>query len=195
MLRMRLIGDVSTDALEDGGVVAYAKTDILIEEGINNALVQCVAVVDGHEVVMSDKHKIDVITIETTEEYENNFATTDDQKDIVNFVKLEKNPDIEEDEEERGGNLWIPLKPVNDMDDYQDMFKVDNDIEADDNDDAHFMRPSELPKAPMLKQEKERKSQSIETAAPVSMVFSSSSTILSTSVLLAIALSLSTLFH
>ena len=52
-------GDVSSDALEDGGVVAYAKTDILMEEGFNNAVVQCVAVVDGQETVMSDKHKID----------------------------------------------------------------------------------------------------------------------------------------
>merc|ERR1712123_391376 len=38
-------GDVSSEALEDGGVVAYAKTDILIEDDFENALIQCVAVV------------------------------------------------------------------------------------------------------------------------------------------------------
>merc|ERR1712106_1254182 len=61
-------GDVSSEALDDGGAVAYTKTDILIEDGFENALIQCVAVVEGQEMVMSEKHKIDLISIEDPQE-------------------------------------------------------------------------------------------------------------------------------
>ena len=202
--------DVSSDALEDGGVVAYAKTDILMEGGFNNALVQCVAVVNGQEKVMSDKHKIDIITIEALEEevetkedlqsyqYEQQDDKTPEDDHSVGtafqLVKLEKTPDIKE--QERSRELWIPLDPVDNIDDYQEMFHVDyNEVHEENENQEPFQRPSALPEAPMLKQEKEHKSQSIETAAPVAMVFSSSSTIFSPSLFLAVILSISTLLH
>ena len=201
--------DVSSDALEDGGVVAYAKTDIFMEEGFSNALVQCVAVVGGQEIAMSDKHKIDIIAMEELEEeiateeetqsyqHEQTDKTlkNDDSKETVfKLVKLEKTPDIEE--QERSRELWIPLEPVDDIDDYQQMFEVDDHKDQEENfDQDYFLRPSALPEAPMLKQEKEHKSQSIETVVPVAMVFSSSPAIFFSSMLLAVALSCSILFH
>merc|ERR1711970_1037071 len=202
--------DVSSDALEDGGVVAYTKTDILMEEGFNNAFVQCVAVVDGQETVMSDKHKIDIIAmdeleeeIETEEEAQSYQYEQQDEKTSENYhsketvfklVKLEKRPDIEE--QERSRELWIPLEPVDNINDYQEMSDVeDNEVQEENENEDPFHRASALPEAPMLKQEKQQKSQSIETAAPVSMVFSSSSKILFSSTLLAVTLSFSTLFH
>jgi len=203
-------GDVSSDALEDGGVVAYAKTDILMEEGLNNAVVQCVAVVDGQETVMSDKHKIDTIAMEEQDEeiktekeiqsyqYEQQDEKTSEnyhsKETVFKLVKLEKRPDIEE--QERSRELWIPLEPVDNINDYQEMFDVEyNEVQEENENEDPFHRASALPEAPMLKQEKQQKSQSIETAAPVSMVFSSSSKILFSSTLLAVTLSLSTLFH
>ena len=57
-------GDVSSENLEDGGVVAFANIDILIEDGFTNALIQCAAVVEAQEEIMSQKHKIDIIYIE-----------------------------------------------------------------------------------------------------------------------------------
>jgi len=201
--------DVSSDALEDGGVVAYAKTDIFMEEGFNNALVQCVAVVEGQETAMSDKHKIDIIAMEELEEeieteketqsyqYEQKDKTleNDNSKETVfKLVKLEKTPDIEE--QERSRELWIPLEPVDDIDDYQQMFEVDDQKDQEENfDQDYFLRPSALPEAPMLKQEKEHKSQSVETVVPVAMVFSSSPATFFSSMLLVVALSLLTLFH
>merc|ERR1719320_697309 len=202
--------DVSSDALEDGGVVAYAKTDILMEGGFNNALVQCVAVVNDQEKVMSDKHKIDIITIEALEEevetkedlqsyqYEQqDDKTPEDDHSLgtaFQLVKLEKTHDIKE--QERSRELWIPLDPVDNIDDYQEMFHVDyNKVHEENENQEPFQRPSALPEAPMLKQEKEYKSQSIETAAPVAMVFSSSSTIFSPSLFLAVILSISILLH
>jgi len=201
--------DVSLDALEDGGVVAYTKTDILMEEGFNNAVVQCVAVVEGQETVMSDKHKIDIIAmdeleeeIETEEEtqsykYEQKDKTLENdhsEETVFQLVKLEKTPDSEEPERSR--ELWIPLEPVDDIDDYQQMFEVEDHKDQEQNfDQHHFLRPSALPEAPMLKQEKEHKSQSIETVVPVAMVFSSSPAIIFSSLLLAVTLSFSTLFH
>jgi len=187
-------GDVSSDALEDGGVVAYAKTDILMEEGFNNALVQCVAVVDGQEVAMSEKHKIDETYIEEIEEDENTYIAEYPDENLVNFVEL-KNKHDSEVEEERTRKLWIPLKPVEDIDDYEDLLEPSKDLEENENVDDYFLRPSELPDTPMLKQEKEYKYQSAETAVPVSRVFSSSTAIFSSSIMLAMALSFSTLFH
>jgi len=67
--------------------------------------------------------------------------------------------------------------------------------EENENVEDYFLRPSELPDTPMLKQEKEYKYQSAETAVPVSRVFSSSTTILSSSMILVLALSFSTLYH
>merc|ERR1712212_772839 len=184
-------GDVSSDALEDGGVVAYAKTDILMAEGFNNVLVQCVAVVDGQEVAMSEKHKIDEIYIKENEKDEETFIADYHDEDVAHFVELKNKIDTEV-EEERTRNMWIPLKPVDDIDDYQDMVEPNNNLEENENVEDYFLRPSELPDTPMLKQEKEYKYQSAETAVPVSRVFSSSTTILSSSIILALALSFST---
>merc|ERR1719320_740686 len=106
--------DVSSDALEDGGVVAYAKTDILMEGGFNNALIQCVAVLNDEEVVISEKHKIDIIPAEEQKEdvetkgdkhsyqfaeYDEKLSENDHSEEkIVKLVKLEKTPDIENQE-------------------------------------------------------------------------------------------------
>jgi len=202
--------DVSSDALEDGGVVAYAKTDILMEAGLSNALIQCVAVSNDQEVAISEKHKIDIILMEESEEESENeedkhsyqFAEYDEklsendhsEEKIVKLVKLEKTPDIEN--QERGRELWIPLEPVTDIGDYQEIFEVeDHKDHEEENDQDYFLRPSALPEAPMLKQEKEHKSPSVETAAPVAMVFSSSSTIFSPYLLLAVISSISTFLH
>ena len=186
--------DVSSDALEDGGVVAYAKIDILMEVGFHNALIQCIAVVDGQQVALSEKHKIDEFNIEEQKEDKDTYEVDSPNKNEVNFVELEKKPGTEV-EEERSRKLWIPLKPVNDINDYQDVLELNNDLEEDKNVDDYFLRPSELPDTPMLKQEKEYKYQSAETAVPVSRVFSSSTPTFSSSIILAIALSFSTLFH
>merc|ERR1712083_975716 len=115
-------------------------------------------------------------------------------KKLVKLVKLEKTS--ENEEQERSSNLWIPLKPVSDIIDYQDYQEQDEEDEDDETEvEDHFLRPSALPEAPMLKQEKELKSQSVETAAPLATLYSSSTTIISSSLLLAMALFLSALFH
>jgi len=227
-------GDVSSEALEDGGAVAYAKTDILIEDGFENALIQCVAVVEGQEMVMSEKHKIDVISIEvpletsktneiasvekktqepivesdSTEKdsliseapyhhYSEEVISSDydhEEEKVVKLITLQKIPDIEE--QERSRKLWIPLEPVEDIDDYQTLFESEHDEVLEETElEEIFMRPSALPEAPMLKQGKETKSQAVESSVPISMVYSSSSTILTSSILLVLALPLSTLFH
>ena len=70
-------GDVSSENLEDGGVVAFANIDILIEDGFTNALIQCAAVVEGQKEIMSQKHKIDMISIgEPLDTSESNIIET-----------------------------------------------------------------------------------------------------------------------
>merc|ERR1711892_515898 len=121
-------GDVSSEALDDGGAVAYTKTDILIEDGFENALVQCVAVVEGQEMVMSEKHKIDVISIEepidindSTEEedfisespsltysVEEDSSSEYEENRFVKLITLKKMPDLEEQEGNR--KSLIPVK-------------------------------------------------------------------------------------
>merc|ERR1712106_54952 len=241
-------GDVSSEGLEDGGAVAYAKTDILIEDGFENALIQCVVVVEGQEVVMSEKHKIDVISIEDPQEtsktnkneYDSvektiqDFSEEDvlsaeyenDGPKLVKLLKLENIEDIDEktlqeeddmsakvennepklvklvkieniqniDAEERNKISWMPLKPVEDMDNYQQIYAEEHDeVAEEDSDYEHFLRPSPLPETPMLKQEKEIKSQVVESSFPVAMVYSSSSTLFASSIVLLLALPLSTL--
>merc|ERR1712013_805242 len=48
--------------------------------------------------------------------------------------------------------LWIPYKPVEDIQDYQSVFEPDS--ERSDDTYEEFLRPSDIPEAPMLKQEK-----------------------------------------
>jgi len=57
-------GDVSTEALEDGGVMAYAKIDILIKKGFKNVLVKCAAVIEGLGERVSDQHLLAVSSVE-----------------------------------------------------------------------------------------------------------------------------------
>merc|ERR1711892_1050447 len=204
-------GDVSSEALEDGGAVAYAKTDIHIEKGFENALIQCVAVVDGQEMVMSEKHKIDVIYIEDpletskTHEIEDfisespslTYSVDEDpsseyeENRFVKLITLKKMPDLEE--QEGNSKSLIPLKFVEEK---KDTFESDHDefLDKPEFEDI-FLRPSALPEAPMLNQGKETISQIVESAVPISMVYSSSSTLLTYSILLVLALPLSTLFH
>merc|ERR1712106_957567 len=209
-------GDVSSEGLEDGGAVAYAKTDILIEDNFENALIQCVAVVEGQEMVMSEKHRIDVIYIEdpletsktieieyvyvekTIQDFseEDDVAAEYDNKgpELVKLVKLENIQNI--DAEERNKISWMPLKPVEDMDNYQEIYADEHDeVAEEDSDYEHFLRPSPLPETPMLKQEKEIKSQVVESSFPVAMVYSSSSTLVTSSIVLVLSLPLSTLFY
>merc|ERR1711892_666094 len=162
----KIEGDVSSEALEDGGAVAYAKTDIFIEDDFENALIQCVAVVEGQEMVMSEKHKIDVISIEvpletsktneiasvektiqepivesdSTEKdsliseapyhhYSEEVISSDydhEEEKVVKLITLQKISDIEE--QERSRKLWIPLEPVEDIDDYQNLFKSEHEV-------------------------------------------------------------------
>merc|ERR1711892_33890 len=207
-------GDVSSEPSEDGGAVAYAKTDILIEDGFENALIQCVAVVKGQEMVMSEKHKIDLISIEdpletsktNKNEYDSvektvqDFSEEDDVAaeyenkgpELVKLVKLENIQNI--DAEEINKISWMPLEPVEDMDNYQQIYADEHDEVAEE-DYEHFLRPSPLPETPMLKQEREIKSQVVESSFPVAMVYSSSSTLYTSSIVLVLALPLSTLFH
>jgi len=77
------------------------------------------------------------------------------------------------------------LEPVEDIDDYQSLFESEHDEVLEKTElEEIFMRPSALPEAPMLKQGKETKSQAVESSVPISMVYSSSSTILTSSILL-----------
>jgi len=209
-------GDVSSEALEDGGAVAYSKTDILIEDDFENVMIQCVAVVEGQEMVMSEKHKIDVISIvEPLEKSKTNeieyvslektiqdFSEEDDvaaeyENDGPKLVKLVKLENIEDiDAEEENKISWMPLKNLEDMDNYQQIYAEEHDqVEEEDSNYEHFLRPSPLPETPMLKQEKEIKSQVVESSFPVAMVYSSSSTLVTSSIVLVLALPLSTLFH
>merc|ERR1712106_418007 len=151
-------GDVSSEALEDGGAVAYAKTGILIEDNFENALIQCVAVVEGQEMVMSEKHKIDVISIEVpletskTNEIEyvyvektiQDFSEEDDVAaeydnkgpELVKLVKLENIQNIDAEGENKIS--WMPLKNVEDMDNYQQIYAEEHDeVEEEDSNYEH----------------------------------------------------------
>lgn len=232
-------GDVSSQNLEDGGVVAFAKIDILIENGFTNALIQCSAVVEGQGEIKSQKHKMDIISIEEPQDFtESNKIETEseeatsfnqiDEDEILykqhneietvfdvkqspdyleenevpsvqhsnkhKLVKLEKIEEFEE--QDRSRKLWIPLKPVEDIEDYQHTFEVEqNGVMGDTEVDEDFLRPSALPLAPMLKQEKEDKTQSVHSPVPVSMLYSTSSKIFTPSILIVMMLTLSKLFH
>jgi len=204
-------GDVSTEASEDGGVVAFAKIDILIEEGITHASVQCSALLEGFGKESSKQHEIDVIAIEKpiqTLEYKENedssietqysdiseetYVSSEDQKEepaVVKLMTLEKRPEFEG--QERSKLLWIPLKPVKDIEDYQHAFASNNDEMIEDTDnEEEFFRASDIPEAPMLKQEKGTKAAVVNSPVPISMVYSSSSRISIQSMWFTVALTL-----
>merc|ERR1719228_1845689 len=85
-------GDVSTEALEDGGVVAFAKIDISIEETMTHGLVQCLASLEGVGKKLSKQHTIDVITleepIEKLKEQEIKEDTSADENNIKPIEKI-----------------------------------------------------------------------------------------------------------
>merc|ERR1712106_879051 len=113
---------------------------------------------------------------------------------LVKLVKLENIQNI--DAEETNKVSWMSLKPVEDMDNYQQIYAEEHDeVAEEDSDYEHFLRPSPLPETPMLKQEKAIKSQVVESSFPVAMVYSSSPTLVTSSIVLVLALPLSTLFH
>jgi len=203
-------GDVSTEALEDGGVLTFAKIDILIEKGITHTSVECSAELEGFEQRSSEQHILHVISIEEpiqaledkenenlsaeTEQYEYSDeeydASVHHEEEIVEMVTLEKTP-----EHKRSKILWIPLQPVEEIEDYQDNFASNyNEKFEEVNKEQEFFRPSDIPEATMLKQEKNAKSSVIQGPMSVSMVYSSSSTVSIQSLLFAVALSLSVLY-
>jgi hypothetical protein len=66
------------------------------------------------------------------------------------------------------------------------MFKAKHDEVLEHTEvDEDFYRTSALPEAPMLKQEKKQQTESIHSPDPVSMVYSSSSTVFTPEILLA----------
>jgi len=68
--------------------------------------------------------------------------------------------------------LWIPYKPVDDIQDYQSVFQPDS--ERSDDTYEEFLRPSDIPEAPMLKQEKVAKPTFVNNPLSASADFSSS---------------------
>merc|ERR1712013_904131 len=68
--------------------------------------------------------------------------------------------------------LWIPYKPVEDIQDYQSVFEPDS--ERSDDTYEEFLRPSDIPEAPMLKQEKMAKPTFVNNPLSASADFSSS---------------------
>ena len=118
----------------------------------------------------------------------------------INKEYFDKNVDIKDPErkseikeQERSKVLWIPLNPVENIEDYQNMFASENDRSF--NVDEDFLRPSDIPEAPMLKQEKVAKSTVSHTPVSVSADYSSSSTVSMQSVLFIITVCLSMLVH
>jgi len=192
---MDIDGDVSTEALKDGDVVAFAKIDILIDGNTAHTSVQCLAVVDGLGEKRSDLHDIDVIPVvepifendnlkDSFEQNEMSDYSEEDYEDVPEYkekktelfelVSLEKIPDY--DEEDRSKILWIPIKPVENIQDYQALpeeYDVVKKIESGED----FLRASDIPEATMLKQEKEVKTAIVQSPVSVSTVYSSSTTI------------------
>merc|ERR1711970_1089688 len=194
-------GDVSTEALEDGGVVAFAKIDISIEETMTHGLVQCFASLDAFGKKLSKQHEIDVISLEEPikklkeeKTKEDSSVDADDIKhtekqvlkkpemasigtkyfEPVNKLKENKNEEsmhlfednkidpptikivmLEKEEQGLEKPLWIPLKPDENIHEYQDKFIKDDDASENASYEEEFLRPSQIPKATMLKQEKE----------------------------------------
>merc|ERR1719427_1885043 len=80
-------GEVSTEALKDGGVVAFAKIDISIEETMTHGLVQCLASLEGLGKKLSKQHTIDVITLEEPIEKLNEQEIKEDTSANENNIK------------------------------------------------------------------------------------------------------------
>merc|ERR1711892_461771 len=158
--------------------MGFAKIDIPIEEGITHALVKCSAVVDGLGEKKSKQHEIDVTSVEEpvqtlegkeSEEYSSKTLDYSEESDdsseyrkqpaVVELVTTTVDNKPEFVEEEKSKILWIPFKPVEDIEDYQNTFSShDNELVEEAEEEENFFRPSGIPEPPMLKQEKETKS-------------------------------------
>lgn len=89
--------------------------------------------------------------------------------------------------------LWIPYKPVEDIQDYQSVFEPDS--ERSDDTYEEFLRPSDIPEAPMLKQEKVPKPTFVNNPLSASADFSSSPRISTHLTLFIVSACLSILSH
>ena len=89
----------------------------------------------------------------------------------VKLISLDKANDLEE--KERSKVLWIPLNPSENIEDYQTLFEPQGEIEEDKQED--FLRASEIPEAPMLKQEKMSRSRVSQSHISITSQHSSSS--------------------
>jgi len=101
--------------------------------------------------------------------FDKNSLKSDTKADVQ-----EENEDISEQEDTIEANkvLWIPYKPVDDIQDYQSVFQPDS--ERSDDTYEEFLRPSDIPEAPMLKQEKSAKPTFVNNVLSASADFSSS---------------------
>merc|ERR1711915_768191 len=91
---------------------------------------------------------------DNSKEYEGDVANVESNQPEMNIVSLDGANEVEE--KERSKVLWIPLNPSENIEDYQTLFEPQGETEQDEQED--FLRASEIPAAPMLKQEKMSKS-------------------------------------
>jgi len=108
---------------------------------------------------------------DNSEEYANNVASVESNQPEMNLISLDGANEVEE--KERSKVLWIPLNPSENIEDYQTLFEPQAETEKDEQED--FLRASEIPAAPMLKQEKMSKSSLSQNPILITSQYSSSS--------------------
>merc|ERR1712083_890538 len=95
------------------------------------------------------------------------IASVESNQPEVNLISLDGANEVEE--KERSKVLWIPLNPSENIEDYQTLLQTKQDEQED------FLRASEIPAAPMLKQEKMSKSSFSQNPISITSQYSSSS--------------------
>merc|ERR1719481_804695 len=127
---------------------------------------------------------------DTDDSFSENAALTQNDSDVP---KENESKDIIKKSNDNEGNkvLWIPYKPVEDIQDYQSVFQPES--ERSDDTYEEFLRPSDIPEAPMLKQEKLAKAAFVNNPMSVPTDFSSSARISIHSILFIISACLSLL--
>merc|ERR1719483_1992165 len=126
------------------------------------------------------------------EDYEDVPEYKEKKTELFELVSLEKIPDY--DEEDRSKILWIPIKPVENIQDYQALpeeYDVVKEIESGED----FLQASDIPEATMLKQEKEVRTAVVQSPVSVKTVYSSSTTISIKSMLSVLTFSLLLVLH
>jgi len=108
---------------------------------------------------------------DNSEEYANDVASVESNQPEMNLISLDGANEVEE--KERSKVLWIPLNPSENIEDYQTLFEPQAETEKDEQED--FLRASEIPAAPMLKQEKMSKSSLSQNPILITSQYSSSS--------------------